>query len=315
MSELEYFTIGQEDQFTFYRIPKALITDKRYSKISCEAKMLYGLMLDRVSLSRKNNWVDDLGRLYIIFPVGEIKEDLNCAKDKAYKMIAELDQVGLIKRCKRGQGRSDLIYVKNFSRTERSDGENAASKVYEKNGFKNTEKTDSEEKCTEKTDSGILEKRILECGNSGDKYINNNIYNNTDSINPLQEDEMMDEIDRVRESVEDQIDYSELMITRGSDRKLINTITGIIAEMLTIPRKTVTIHGTSYPWIHVKKRFEKLRYNHVYHVIGMINDRCRGDSASPVKNINAYLTTCLFDVVETMDAQQDIRFMSTYRGA
>ena len=64
---LDYFYGGQAEQFSFYRIPKVLFTDERFSSISAEAKVLYGILLDRMSLSQRNGWLDDADRVYIIF--------------------------------------------------------------------------------------------------------------------------------------------------------------------------------------------------------------------------------------------------------
>ncbi|MCC8106091.1 MAG: replication initiator protein A [Clostridiales bacterium] len=120
--EFSYFLESQAEQFAFYRIPKALFTDDYFKKVSCEAKVLYGLMLDRMCLSRKNNWIDEKGRVYIVFSIEEAAEYLNCGRDKCIKTMAELDTkkgIGLIERIRRGLGRPDLIYVKNFVRDKK----------------------------------------------------------------------------------------------------------------------------------------------------------------------------------------------------
>ena len=105
------------EQFTFYRIPKVLFTDQRYKSVSVEAKLLYGLLLDRMSLSIRNGWLDVDGRVYIYFTLEEAIEFLGFGKDKLVKLFQELDQdrgIGLIERKKQGQGKPTKIYVKNF---------------------------------------------------------------------------------------------------------------------------------------------------------------------------------------------------------
>ena len=94
-----------------------MIKDERFKGLSSDAKLLYGLMLDRMSLSMKNGWLDDENRAYIIYTVDAIMEDLGCGKDKAIKVLAELDTnkgIGLVERIRRGLGKPDIIYVKNF---------------------------------------------------------------------------------------------------------------------------------------------------------------------------------------------------------
>ena len=113
-----YYYGNEAEQFSFYRIPKLLVTDERFRGVSTDAKLLYGLMLDRMSLSFKNNWLDEQGRVYIFFPVEEVMQLLNCKSEKATRLMAELDGqkgIGLIKRVRRGQGKPSVIYVMNFT--------------------------------------------------------------------------------------------------------------------------------------------------------------------------------------------------------
>lgn len=116
----KYYYGYEAEQFAFYRIPKLLVTDERFQGLSTDAKLLYGLMLDRMSLSLKNGWLDDQGRVYIYFPAEEIMSVLHCRSEKASKLLSELDSkkgIGLIERIRHGQGKPTTIYVKNFAET------------------------------------------------------------------------------------------------------------------------------------------------------------------------------------------------------
>lgn len=135
----DYYYGKEADQFTFYRIPKMLIKDKRFSGLSSDAKILYGLMLDRMSLSIMNEWQDNEDRTYIIYTIDQISEDLGCGRDKAMKTLAELDAgkgIGLIEKVRRGLGLADIIYVKNFVGIER---------IQDENEIENKEKNDEKE--------------------------------------------------------------------------------------------------------------------------------------------------------------------------
>ena len=115
--EFPYFYGSEADSFTFYRIPKLLVTDDTFKDISNDAKLLYGLMLDRMSLSSKNGWFDAQKRVFIYFSMEEVMEMMNCSKNKALRSLAELDTdtgIGLIERKRQGQGKPTIIYVKNF---------------------------------------------------------------------------------------------------------------------------------------------------------------------------------------------------------
>lgn len=114
----DYYYGIEAEQFSFYRIPRLLIKDERFKGLSSDAKLLYGLMLDRMSLSMKNGWLDDENRAYIIYTVDAIMEDLGCSKPTCTKIMRELDSdngIGLIEKKRRGLGKPDIIYVKNFA--------------------------------------------------------------------------------------------------------------------------------------------------------------------------------------------------------
>ncbi|MFG6330051.1 MAG: replication initiator protein A [Lachnospiraceae bacterium] len=116
-----YYYGEEAGQFPFFRIPKHLIKDQRFKGLSSDAKLLYGLMLDRLALSIKNGWHDDKNRIYIYYTTDNIMEDLCCSKTTCTKILAELDSkkgLGLIERKRQGLGRPDIIYVKNFVTTE-----------------------------------------------------------------------------------------------------------------------------------------------------------------------------------------------------
>ena len=112
---LDYFYGQSGELFSYFRIPKALFQDHRFRQLSTDARTLYGILLDRMSLSVKNGWLDEQGRVYIIYTVREVQESLCCAEHKAVKLFRELEDIDLIRRKRRGLGRPSLIYVKDFS--------------------------------------------------------------------------------------------------------------------------------------------------------------------------------------------------------
>ena len=111
----DYFYGQSGELFSYFRIPKALFQDHRFRQLSTDARTLYGILLDRMSLSAKNGWLDEQGRVYIIYTVREVQESLCCAEHKAVKLFRELEGIDLIERKRRGLGRPSLIYVKDFS--------------------------------------------------------------------------------------------------------------------------------------------------------------------------------------------------------
>ena len=85
--EFDFYYGLQSQTFSFYRIPKLLFTDPRFSSLSAEAKTLYGILLDRMDLSMKNGWLDKQKRVYLFFTVQEIQESLGCGKNKAIQLM------------------------------------------------------------------------------------------------------------------------------------------------------------------------------------------------------------------------------------
>ena len=111
----DYFYGQSGEMFSYFRMPKILFRDIKFKDLSTDAKTLYGILLDRMGLSVKNGWLDEQGRVYIIFPVQEVMDALGCADNKATKLFRELEKFGLIERKWRGLGKPNLIYVKNFA--------------------------------------------------------------------------------------------------------------------------------------------------------------------------------------------------------
>ena len=191
--QFEYFRGMEAEQYSFYRVPKVLFTAECFRTLSCEAKVLYGLLLDRMSLSIKNRWFDEEDRVYIVFTVEEIAELLNCGTQKAVKLMKELDTekgIGLIEKRRLGLGKPNVIYVKNFMvkdcpETEKDEKqeENAGNTLNCENHNSRVVKTTIQEcpksqfKNDENHNSGIVKITTPECPKS---QSNNTDINNTD---------------------------------------------------------------------------------------------------------------------------------------
>lgn len=170
---LDYFYGSQADQFAFYRIPKALFRGAYKSSVSMEAKLLYGLMLDRMALSAKNGWLDSSGRVYIVYSIEEIMDAMGCGNQKVAKILNELERdCGLIERRRLGMGKANIIYVKNFIDSS-ADSEN-------------TDIPKSHDKKCENHISGHVKNTHQEmCKSHGnDTYINETDINNTEFSPP-----------------------------------------------------------------------------------------------------------------------------------
>ena len=215
LMEFDYFYGAEAEQFSFIRLPKLLFTDRHFRSLSLEAKAVYGIMLDRMSLSVKNNWIDDGNRVYITFSITSLAEEIGCSKDKAGRILSELDDtkgIGLVERKRRGLGRPDIIYVKNFVKViddydrdtgDNSDINNLSTKEIMPETLENTQKPQKPDsrrrdlrfqetaksgfRKPENAASGNRDLRIQETVKSGTNNtdINNTEYNDTDLIESL----------------------------------------------------------------------------------------------------------------------------------
>ena len=286
------------EQYAFFRIPKLLITEPYFRRISTDAKLLYGLMLDRMSLSMRNGWMDDDGHVYIYFTLEEACEQLCCKTDKAVKLFAELDSakgVGLIRRVKQGLGRPAKIYVLRFMGMEDEPGEDTPKP--EPPSCRNPDFGKTEVKSSEKPKSGPRKIRSQDLGktecNKTDK--NNTELSNTDSsIHPGAQPEEV--IERYRKEIRENIEYDHLCREFTTYREDLDEIVELMVETVCAKRKTTRIAGSDFPHEVVRSRFLKLDSSHIEFVM-----ECLHNNTTEIRNMKQYLLTVLFNAPTTMN--------------
>ena len=112
--KFDFFYGMESERYNFLIVPKLLLKDVRFSHISAEAKLMYGLLLDRNALSQKNGWLDEQNRVYIIYTIEEMRRDLGCATEKISKVLKELETIGLLYRKRNGRGKPNYLYVMDY---------------------------------------------------------------------------------------------------------------------------------------------------------------------------------------------------------
>ncbi|MBP3818263.1 MAG: replication initiator protein A [Butyrivibrio sp.] len=291
---MRYFTGNDADQFTFYRIPKLLFTNKYFSGISTDAKVLYGLMLDRIGLSIKNGWMDDQNRAFIFFSVEDTMELLNCKKNKAIQTLAELDSssgVGLIEKKRQGQGKPTRIYVKNFFIPSDSSVEGGSE--VGKTNFKRLEKTTSKS----------VENKLLEVGKitpNNNESIKNDFNNNksiliSSSEAETKRSEVLYEMNLYSQLIKDNIEYDLLMERYPFERDIIDELYNLILEIVISKKSEIVIAQDRYPLEFVKSRFLQLDYGHIEYVLS-----CLKDNTTKIRNIKKYMLAVLFNSLTTV---------------
>lgn len=114
-NQFDYYYENNVEQFRYYQIPKELMHNPIFSTLSLDAKLVYAVLRDRMKLSRANGWLDEDGRVYIVFSIEELMASISIGSGKAVKHLKELEQFGLIEKKRRGLGLSSMIYVKDFA--------------------------------------------------------------------------------------------------------------------------------------------------------------------------------------------------------
>ena len=265
--QFDYFYGNEAEQFTFYRIPKILITSQFFKKVSDSAKLLYGLMLDRMSLSIRNGWLDDDNRAYIFFTTNDVMEQMCCGTEKATKMLAELDSekgIGLIERVKQGQGRPAIIYLKKFYDLEDKDTTSQSSTSKNENqAFEESKNKTFENRKSRVSETESQDFRKSKCNYNNINYTDiNYIYPiNQDNYNIQNSDTQTEEewIDRYTKTVDEikkQIDYDYLI--NHTERDIVDEVVNIMAEVMTVYRPKYKIEGDFIEYNAVVNKFRQI---------------------------------------------------------
>lgn len=119
MKEIDYYKNNEILENSYYQIPQELFINKLYKeKLKSDSKILYAFLLDRLSLSQKNHWFDELNRVYLIFTRGEVQEKLCLSEKTVTKAFKQLTDTNLIVEKRQGLGKPNLIYVGKIQHEE-----------------------------------------------------------------------------------------------------------------------------------------------------------------------------------------------------
>ena len=290
MSKKYFYGRRQADLFSFIRIPKLLLTGQKYKKLSSDAKILYGHLLDRMNLSAENGWLDDEGRVFVYCKVDEAADLINCCEKKTIAVFKELEDIELIERKRQGLNKPNLIYVLDFSEE--------VSDVH----FRN---------CTSDT-SGNVERTSQELS---EIHTNNTKFNKTDfsdtESSPVLSENEGEVVEGKREdrTGQDSEQYSAIRSYVASqisldalkhdypDNPLVDELYELIVDVISSNRKEIVIVGETKPMSIVKSKFMKLNMFNIAFVLGRLED-ARPD----IKNIKQYLLAALYNSIFTTDS-------------
>ena len=267
-----YFRGLEADRYSFYRVPKALIKVDLFEKMSGDAKLLYAVLLDRMNLSLKNGWQDENGNAYIICTIDEIMDSIRCARQKAVKLLDELEhEYQLIERRRQGLGKPNLIYVKNFADQR----------------YRNRDKNDSGNADSGEQDAAKQRRNKTEW--------NNTEMSETDPFFSEEGDDT-DERTQLEDYFSQSLEIDLLLRLCPDDEDTIYQIVDLLVDTCSTKRKMLRIAGDDKPAEVVRSRLKKLNADHIRFVLG-----CLAENTAPVRNMKQYLLEMLYNAPTTMN--------------
>ena len=337
----DYYYGAQAEQFNFIRIPKAMIVDPMFEDLSVNAKLLYGVLLDRMNLSMKNRWFDSENRVYIIYQIAEIMEDFNFSKKTAVRYLNELENFGLVEKKRRGLGLPSLLYVKNFvvfqdhSEPDETDfddveeDDNLNENMETSRGIQGETsrgvRTYTSRSADMETSKGVQKETLrgakselqevtkrgplISKTNSNNININNTKESNNILSNPMVKN-AVDGMGREEESifekytkmVKDNVDYDVLISRHYLEKSMIDGMVNLIVETIISENDYIIISSTKFPKEAVKSRFSKLDISHIEYVL-----ECMNHNTTNIKNIKKYLLAALYNAPTTIDSYYKAR--------
>lgn len=298
---------GNENQggkCSFYRIPKLILTSPRFQSLSAEAKLLYGLMLDRANLSTCNGWADARGRVYIYFPEQQAAAMFGCSRSKAVRLFKSLNDFDLIERHRQGQGRPDRIYVKDITRLiDCHENEQEVMPIQQPEEPIGEATIDVQ--TAKNRQFGCYNLQLLDVTNfDRNKTDKNNIdLTNTESPSPnpssppqqRAERSRMERLEAFHAIIRENINYDLLLRDYGFDPELVDGCVELLAEICTSDQDTVRINREDLPIELARSRFLKLDMTHIAYAID-----CLSHTATQIGSIRAYMLSVLYNAPTTM---------------
>lgn len=269
--QLDYFYGAEGEAYRFYQIPALLLEEKEYREITDTAKILYGILLSRLALSRKNNWIEPgTGRIFILYNRVEIAEMMGRSPNTITNAMNQLLNVGLVKKKKQGQGKADIIYVMNFTSAQNTlSYETEDNRVQEGQSF--YEQAYSSAYIDEKAEADITGRNTgsnLEPGTTRDAY---------------------------KEAVRQQIDYATLQ-TYPYDMSIIDNIVDIMVNVYASKKECLYISGDTISLNEVINRLRRIDSTHIGYILN-----CIRQNTTQIRKPDSYLLAVLYNAPTTID--------------
>lgn len=314
--QFDYYYGREAEQFSFFRIPKLLFTDSMFNDLSSDAKVLYGILLDRMSLSMKNGWLDEEKKVYIIFTIEEIEETMNFGRNKAVKTMKELEQFGLVVKKRRGLGKPNILYVMSFL-VNNDQSEESPKNQNEEFSAGNQRNKNAEDHCSsgicpevsninfqkfKKQTSRSLHFKLPEVSKINSNKTDKNKtekYSDADMNNPTsissaqgqmeQEAEKMETEEEIIEKIKKNIEYDSLLGAYSEEKSKIDLIISLMTEII-LNKADMKINQSRMDYARVREQFLSIRKEHFEYILHYL-----GKSRQKITNLRAYLISLIYN--------------------
>jgi hypothetical protein len=288
---LSKLKVNSAKSYLFIMLPQELITNPTFDDIHYGSKILYGMMLNRSGLSATNpDFIDKSGDVFIIYTIEQVMETMRCSNKTAVNMLKQLENIGLIEKKRRGQGKASLIYVKDFSTLN-------AEFSTEDAGFSTENENGNLQKCENYTSENVKftfhDVNFLHTSHINQKN------QNLSEIESIYQAEVHDNDLRLsnkddKHNFDDNsyinLNFDNLKHSFYDKTNDVEEIRNLIFEVISSRERTFRIGRKNLPDYEVKSALRKLDNRHIAEVLNSLNNR------EGIKNYKNYLLTSLYNI-------------------
>ena len=319
--KFSYYYGKEADQYSFFKIPKILYTDSIFKTLSSDAKVLYSILLDRMSLSMKNGWLDEENKVFIIFTIDEIEETMNIGRNKAINIMKEIQDFGLIEKKRRGLGKPNIIYVKSFlvetieengKMEEEKNGDRSLNDKFQEVSKANLQKF-------EKQTSRNLKNKPQEVSktNCNKTNINKTKKSDTDISKTTSIDKTgckrkskKGEGGQVEKIIKQNISYFDFMDRDSPTKENIDFIVEIMVDAVE-SKRDLKINQTWISYEKIKEKFLSIKKEHIEYILSVLRE-----NTSKITHFRAYLLSIIYNapinIIYYNKQSKDVRNFENY---
>ncbi|HGC9720862.1 TPA: replication initiator protein A [Streptococcus agalactiae] len=319
--KFSYYYGKEADQYSFFKIPKILYTDSIFKTLSSDAKVLYAILLDRMSLSMKNGWLDEENKVFIIFTIDEIEETMNIGRNKAINIMKEIQDFGLIEKKRRGLGKPNIIYVKSFlvetieengKMEEEKNGDRSLNDKFQEVSKANLQKF-------EKQTSRNLKNKPQEVSktNCNKTNINKTKKSDTDISKTTSIDKTgckrkskKGEGGQVEKIIKQNILYFDFMDRDSPTKENIDFIVEIMVDAVE-SKRDLKINQTWISYEKIKEKFLSIKKEHIEYILSVLRE-----NTSKITHFRSYLLSIIYNapinIIYYNKQSKDVRNFENY---